>query len=55
MSCHLAEVAVAADHVNKQAHTVRAQVFQARRDGESSLMTTGNFGYAANETKKKAE
>jgi hypothetical protein len=29
-------------------------VFQARRNGETSLMAKGIFGYAANESKAKA-
>ena len=55
VACHLAELAVLAKPENKHAHAVRAQVFQARRDGESSLMAKGIFGHAANESKKKAE
>ena len=55
VACHLAELAVAADPTSVHAHGVRAQVFQHRRNGETSLMAKGIFGYAANESKAKSE
>lgn len=55
LACHLAEMAVLAEPENKHAHATRAEVFQARRNGETSLMAKGIFGYAANESKAKSE
>lgn len=55
VACHLAEMAVLAEPDNKHAHAVRAEVFQARRNTEMSLMAKGIFGYAANESKTKSE
>jgi alkyl sulfatase BDS1-like metallo-beta-lactamase superfamily hydrolase len=53
-ACHLAELAVQAEPTNQNAHALRAQVFQLRRDSETSLMAKGIFGHAANESKEKA-
>ena len=36
-------------------HEVRAMVFQARREQETSLMAKGIFGYTANESKARAD
>ncbi len=55
VACHLAELAVLADPDSKSAHGVRAEIFQKRRNGETSLMAKGIFGHAANESKAKAE
>ena len=54
LACHLAELAVQAAPESKHAHALRAEVFQRRRDGETSLMAKGIFGHAANESKDKA-
>jgi len=54
VACHLAELAVQAEPDNAHAHAIRAEVFQRRRDGETSLMAKGIFGYAANESKVRA-
>jgi alkyl sulfatase BDS1-like metallo-beta-lactamase superfamily hydrolase len=54
LACHLAELAVQAEPENAHAHALRAEVFQKRRDGETSLMAKGIFGHAANESKAKA-
>jgi alkyl sulfatase BDS1-like metallo-beta-lactamase superfamily hydrolase len=54
LACHLAELAVQAEPENAHAHALRAEVFQKRRDGETSLMAKGIFGSAANESKAKA-
>ena len=48
-------MAVLADPENPRAHQVRAEVFQARRDRETSLMARGIFGYAANESKTRLD
>lgn len=54
VACHLAELAVQAEPDNRRAHAVRAEVFQLRRNRETSLMAKGIFGYAANESKSRA-
>jgi alkyl sulfatase BDS1-like metallo-beta-lactamase superfamily hydrolase len=54
LACHLAEMAVLADPSNAHAHAVRSEVYQKRRDCETSLMAKGIFGYASNESKEKA-
>jgi hypothetical protein len=36
-------------------HTIRADIYQTRRAGETSLMAKGIFGAAANESKDKSE
>jgi alkyl sulfatase BDS1-like metallo-beta-lactamase superfamily hydrolase len=54
VACHLAELAVLAEPDNKRAHALRAEVFQKRRDKETSLMAKGIFGHAANESSAKA-
>ena len=54
LACHLAELAVQAEPGNQHAHVLRAQVYQSRRDSETSLMAKGIFGHAANDSKDKA-
>lgn len=54
LACHLAEMAVLAEPANAHAHALRAEIYQKRRDSETSLMAKGIFGYAANESKEKA-
>jgi alkyl sulfatase BDS1-like metallo-beta-lactamase superfamily hydrolase len=53
VACHLVELAVQADPVNSRIHEMRAQIYQARRDQETSLMAKGIFGSAANESRGK--
>ncbi|MBL6901404.1 MAG: MBL fold metallo-hydrolase [Luminiphilus sp.] len=55
LACHLAEFAVQAEPDNKVIHALRAEVYQRRREGETSLMAKGIFGYAANQSKKQTE
>jgi alkyl sulfatase BDS1-like metallo-beta-lactamase superfamily hydrolase len=55
LACHLAELAAQAAPDDKAVHAIRADVFQYRRDHESSLMAKGIFGSAANESKSKSE
>jgi alkyl sulfatase BDS1-like metallo-beta-lactamase superfamily hydrolase len=55
VACHLVELAVLAEPDNRHAHGVRADIFQRRRNGETSLMAKGIFGHAANESKAKSE
>jgi alkyl sulfatase BDS1-like metallo-beta-lactamase superfamily hydrolase len=54
LACHLCEFAVQAEPDNGRAHAIRAEVFQKRRDQETSLMAKGIFGYTANESTAKA-
>ncbi|MGA1342982.1 MAG: alkyl sulfatase dimerization domain-containing protein [Hyphomonas sp.] len=54
LACHLAEMAALADPENPAVHAYRADVFQRRRDGETSLMAKGIFGSAANASRAKA-
>jgi alkyl sulfatase BDS1-like metallo-beta-lactamase superfamily hydrolase len=54
VACHLAEFAALAAPDDAHVHALRAEVFQRRRDGETSLMAKGIFGAAANESKAKA-
>jgi alkyl sulfatase BDS1-like metallo-beta-lactamase superfamily hydrolase len=53
VACQLVELAAQADPGSASVHAIRAQVFQQRRDGETSLMAKGIFGQAANESKSK--
>ena len=55
VACHLAEFAALAAPDDTQVHALRAEVFQRRRDSETSLMAKGIFGSAANESTRKAE
>ena len=54
VACHLAELAALASPEDARVHALRAEVFQIRRDGETSLMAKGIFGSAANESKSKS-
>jgi hypothetical protein len=37
---------------NKRVHALRAEVYQHRRSGETSLMAKGIFGFAANQSRQ---
>jgi alkyl sulfatase BDS1-like metallo-beta-lactamase superfamily hydrolase len=52
-ACHLVEFAALAAPDDPRIHQIRADVYQARRNGETSLMAKGIFGYTANESKNK--
>jgi alkyl sulfatase BDS1-like metallo-beta-lactamase superfamily hydrolase len=54
LACHLVELAVQAEPQNRRAHGARAEIYQRRRDAETSLMAKGIFGAAANESKAQA-
>jgi alkyl sulfatase BDS1-like metallo-beta-lactamase superfamily hydrolase len=54
LASHLAELAALAAPDDARVHQVRAEVFQARREQETSLMAKGIFGFAANESKARA-
>ena len=55
LACHLAEFAVQAAPDDKAIHHLRAQVYQIRRNGETSLMSKGIFGTAANQSRGISE
>ena len=55
LACHLAEFAAQAEPYNKAVHHLRAEVYQKRREGETSLMAKGIFGTAANQSKQQCE
>jgi alkyl sulfatase BDS1-like metallo-beta-lactamase superfamily hydrolase len=50
VACHLVELASLAAPDDARVRQVRAEVYQARRDRETSLMAKGIFGSAANES-----
>ena len=52
LACHLVEFAVQAAPDNKRVHALRAEVYQYRRSGETSLMAKGIFGFAANQSRQ---
>jgi alkyl sulfatase BDS1-like metallo-beta-lactamase superfamily hydrolase len=54
VACHLVELAAQADPESRVVHAIRSDIYQARRNQETSLMAKGIFGYAANESKGKA-
>jgi alkyl sulfatase BDS1-like metallo-beta-lactamase superfamily hydrolase len=53
LACHLVEFAVQAAPDDAGVHRIRADVYQQRRDRETSLMAKGIFGFAANESKRR--
>lgn len=55
LACHLIELAVAADPSSASLHGVRAEIYEARRAVEQSLMSIGIFGAAAAESRDIAE
>ena len=55
LACHLVELAAQAEPDNDAVHAVRAQVYQQRRDGETSLMAKAIFGDAANQSSARIE
>ena len=55
LACHLTEFAAQAEPDNKAVHHLRAEVYQKRREGETSLMAKGIFGTAANQSKQQSE
>jgi len=54
LACHLIELAAAAAPDDAQIHAARAEIYQKRRDSETSLMAKGIFGYASSESLAKA-
>ena len=54
LACHLIELAVAADPTSTSLHGIRAEIYEARRVAERSLMSIGIFGAAATESRDVA-
>ena len=54
VACHLVELAVQAEPENKGAHGARGEIYQRRREQETSLMAKGIFGFAARDSQNKA-
>jgi alkyl sulfatase BDS1-like metallo-beta-lactamase superfamily hydrolase len=54
VACHLVELAVQAEPHDARLHQIRAEIYQARRGQETSLMAKGIFGSAANESAARA-
>ena len=55
LACHLIELAVGADPSSASLHGVRAEIYEARRAAEQSLMSTSIFSAAAAESREIAE
>ncbi|MFC7640414.1 alkyl sulfatase dimerization domain-containing protein [Streptosporangium lutulentum] len=55
VAAHLAEMAVQADPGDASLHEVRAEVYAARAEAESSLMATGIYSWAAAESRRAAD
>ena len=55
LACHLVEYAALAEPENLQVHGLRAEIYQARRNQETSLMAKGIFGTAANVSQEKID
>lgn len=55
LACHLMETAVLAEPTNRAAHGARAELYQARRNEEASLMSKGVFAAVARESREIAE
>jgi alkyl sulfatase BDS1-like metallo-beta-lactamase superfamily hydrolase len=55
LACRLVEYAAIAAPDDAAVHSIRAELYQARRNGETSLMAKGLFGAAANESRAKAD
>ena len=54
VACHLVEMAALAAPLDGDIQAMRAQIFQERRNQETSLMAKGIFGHAANSAKKQS-
>ncbi|WP_448585552.1 alkyl sulfatase dimerization domain-containing protein [Thermaurantiacus sp.] len=55
VACHLVELAADAGPEDPAVHAIRARLYQARRDRETSLMAKGIFGDAANQSRALAD
>jgi len=50
LACHLIELAAHAAPKSAAVHAIRAEIYQKRRDSETSLMAKGIFGFTAGES-----
>ena len=55
LACHLIELAVASDPESVTLHGARAEIYEARRAAEQSLMSIGIFSATAAESREVAE
>ena len=55
LACHLIELAVAADPTSASLHGIRAEIYEARRAAEQSLMSIGIFSATAAESREVAD
>ena len=55
LACHLVEMAAQAAPSNTDIHIIRAEVYQYRRNTETSLMAKGIYGSAAGESQSQIE
>jgi alkyl sulfatase BDS1-like metallo-beta-lactamase superfamily hydrolase len=55
LACTLVEMAADAAPDDAEVQAARAEIYQRRKDGESSLMAKGIFSTAARESKRRAE
>lgn len=55
LACHLVEMAAQAAPSNTDIHIIRAEVYQYRRNSETSLMAKGIYGSAAGESRIQIE
>ena len=55
LACQLVELAVQADPDDRAAHGARADIYEARRRAESSLMAKGIYGWAARQSRERAD
>jgi hypothetical protein len=53
--CHLVEMAMQAEPDNTSVHAFRVEIYQIRREQETSLMAKGIYGYASNESRSRLE
>ena len=55
LACHLVEFAALAEPDAAEVHGIRAEVYQQRRESETSLMARGIYGTAASASKGRGE
>ncbi|RMH74733.1 MAG: MBL fold metallo-hydrolase [Actinomyces sp.] len=55
LACHLVEFAANAEPESRVIHGTRAEIYQARRDREASLMSKGIYAWAANTSRAVVE
>ncbi|MEO1061068.1 MAG: alkyl sulfatase dimerization domain-containing protein [Actinomycetota bacterium] len=55
LACHLVELAVQADPDDGEAHAARAEIYEARRSTETSLMAKAIYRSAATESRASAD